>query len=49
MWFSKATSVAPSLQTGLPTSNPMIQSVVATGGVYKGQGRNQRDLMNRAY
>ena len=26
-----------------------IQSVVATGGVYKGQGRNQRELMTRAY
>ena len=25
------------------------QSVVATGGVYKGQGRNQRMLMTRAY
>jgi hypothetical protein len=27
----------------------MFQSVVATGGVYKGQGRNQRELMTRAY
>jgi hypothetical protein len=26
-----------------------VQSVVATGGVYKGQGRNQRVLMTRAY
>ena len=26
-----------------------MQSVVATGGVYKGQGRNQRELMTRAY
>jgi len=26
-----------------------IQSVEATGGVYKGQGRNQRELMTRAY
>ena len=25
------------------------QSVGATGGVYKGQGRNQRELMTRAY
>ena len=25
------------------------QSVAATGGVYKGQGRNQRELMTRAY
>ena len=27
----------------------ITQSVGATGGVYKGQGRNQHDLMNRAY
>ena len=26
-----------------------IPSVVATGGVYKGQGRNQRELMTHAY
>ena len=26
-----------------------IQSVGATGGVYKGQGRNQRELITRAY
>ena len=25
------------------------QSVGATGGVYKGQGRNQRELMIRTY
>ncbi len=30
-------------------SQRLIQSVVATGGVYKGQGRNQRELMTRAY
>ena len=27
----------------------IIRSVGATGGVYKGQGRNQRSLMNCAY
>ena len=27
----------------------IIQSVGATGGVYKGQGRNRRELMTRAY
>ncbi|KAF0699460.1 Uncharacterized protein FWK35_00033438, partial [Aphis craccivora] len=27
----------------------VVQSVVATDGVYKGQGRNQRELMTRAY
>ena len=26
-----------------------IQSVGATGGVYKGQGRNQRELMTHTY
>jgi len=26
-----------------------VRSVGATGGVYKGQGRNQRGLMTRAY
>ncbi|WZZ03290.1 hypothetical protein YC2023_089211 [Brassica napus] len=29
--------------------DPIIQSVGATGGVYKGQGRSQRGLMTRAY
>ena len=32
-----------------PTLHQHIQSVGATGGVYKGQGRNQRELMTRAY
>jgi hypothetical protein len=27
----------------------IIQSVAATGGVYKGQGRNQHTLMKYAY
>jgi hypothetical protein len=27
----------------------IIQSIDATGGVYKGQGRNQRKLMTYAY
>ena len=27
----------------------MVQSLVATGGVYKGQGRNQRELMTHTY
>ena len=26
-----------------------VQSVGATGGVYKGQGRNQREMMTHAY
>ncbi|KAE8668514.1 hypothetical protein F3Y22_tig00112304pilonHSYRG00003 [Hibiscus syriacus] len=31
------------------TLHRIIQSVGATGGVYKGQGRSQRELMSRAY
>ncbi|KAL0744955.1 hypothetical protein Bca101_100900 [Brassica carinata] len=31
-----------------PTLHRIIQSVGATGGVYKGQGRSQRELMTRA-
>jgi hypothetical protein len=31
------------------TLHQHTQSVGATGGVYKGQGRNQRELMTRAY
>ncbi|KAJ7941066.1 Senescence-associated protein [Quillaja saponaria] len=31
------------------TLHRTIQSVGATGGVYKGQGRSQRELMTRAY
>ena len=44
-----------SIMTRLPQSKSIrtlhqhTQSVGATGGVYKGQGRNQRELMTRAY
>ena len=31
------------------TIHKITQSVGATGGVYKGQGRNQRELMTHAY
>ena len=31
------------------TIHRLTQSVGATGGVYKGQGRNQRELMTHAY
>ena len=31
------------------TLHRTIQSVGAPGGVYKGQGRSQRELMTRAY
>jgi hypothetical protein len=33
----------------LPPSHQVIQSVVATGGVYKGQGRIQRGLLTGTY
>ena len=32
-----------------PKTSPNHPSVVATGGVYKGQGRNQRELVTRFY
>ncbi len=40
-----------SLTERLPirTFHQHTQSVGATGGVYKRQGRNQRELMTRAY
>ena len=31
------------------SSQQVVQSVGATGGVYKGQGRNRRELMTRVY
>jgi len=37
------------LKASLQKPHLTIQSVVATGGVYKGQGRNQRELMTRTY
>ena len=50
VWSGSAGRLAASSIAGyLPRPNPSIQSVVATGGVYKGQGRNQPCLMNRAY
>ena len=45
----------PNYRLGGLTSSPVltlhqhVQSVGATGGVYKGQGRNQREMMTRAY
>ena len=35
--------------TQVRTIHRITQSVGATGGVYKGQGRNQHELMIRAY
>ena len=39
----------PHNQKLVPRIHRNIQSVGATGGVYKGQGRNQCGLMTRAY
>ena len=47
MNFSNKTRL-PQLSS-IRTLHQHTQSVGATGGVYKGQGRNQRELMTRAY
>jgi hypothetical protein len=45
-----ATSATGTAAVGaIRTLHRIIQSVGATGGVYKGQGRSQRELMTRAY
>ena len=46
MWFKE---LWPEQSPDLRTFHRTIQSVGATGGVYKGQGRNQRKLMTYAY
>ena len=52
----KVYTTLPLVKDELPHPSPRlqsvhrnIQSVGATGGVYKGQGRNQCGLMTRAY
>ena len=49
----KSVSSDPSLRRGyrppVPDLLEMTQSRAATGGVYKGQGRNQSELMTRTY
>ena len=45
----EASSAANRTARLVPRLHRTIQSVGATGGVYKGQGRNQRELMTRAY
>ena len=49
----KSVSSEPDLRKGhsppVPDLLEMAQSRAATGGVYKGQGRNQRELMTRTY
>ena len=47
MNFSAAAELPP--LSPIRTLHQHTQSVGATGGVYKGQGRNQRELMTRAY
>ena len=37
------------MNTAVQIIHRIIQSVGATGGVYKGQGRNQHELMTHAY
>ena len=44
---SIATETSPA--TTVPTLLEATQSRAATGGVYKGQGRNQRELMTHTY
>ena len=41
--------VLPPRRPAIPKFLEMAQSRAATGGVYKGQGRNQRELMTRTY
>jgi hypothetical protein len=36
-------------KAAIQMSHRTIQSVAATGGVYKGQGRNQGGLLNHPY
>ena len=48
MFFSAPEEVSPQ-QAPIQTLHQHTQSVGATGGVYKGQGRNQRELMTHAY
>ncbi len=40
---------SPATRPAIPKFLEMAQSRAATGGVYKGQGRNQRELMTRTY
>ena len=51
VWSSSkyARQLLPVDKLSVRLSHWTIQSVVATGGVYKGQGRNQRKLMTCAY
>ena len=46
---SQQTEAVSNLRKPIQRPHQVIQSVVATGGVYKGQGRNRRNLMNHDY
>ncbi|KAH0447721.1 hypothetical protein IEQ34_023449 [Dendrobium chrysotoxum] len=48
MDFSQSHGRRTARITAIRTLHRTIQSVGATGGVYKGQGRSQRELMTRA-
>ncbi len=49
MDFSRRRGRRTAPVAAIRTLHRTIQSVGATGGVYKGQGRSQRELMTRAY
>ncbi|PHT26125.1 Protein TAR1 [Capsicum baccatum] len=49
MDFSRRRGQRTAHVAAIQTFHQIIQSVGATGGVYKGQGRSKRELMTRAY
>ena len=49
MDFSRCRRRRTAHVVAIRTLHRTIQLVGATGGVYKGQGRSQRELMTRAY
>ena len=51
IWFTRFTDQMCVKASIFPvhTVHRITQSIEATGGVYKGQGRNQRQLLTHAY
>ena len=47
--FHQGISTPKGIETAVPAFLETAQSRAATGGVYKGQGRNQRELMTHTY
>jgi hypothetical protein len=47
--FHQRISTPKGFETAVPAFLETAQSRAATGGVYKGQGRNQRELMTHTY